>query len=201
MYDEVWSNLDFDKMDWDGLDRNRTPFFTAPQTPVPVGVHLELEVDLRPHTDKVLSLNCDNGPSTVVGQVRSKFMQDAPRGVERLITPGTELLCGLHAARLSMKHQPSFRGVRVPTMKELLGIWEEFQKIAPKGNENKDLFEVSQLARITQTYLGRQGVASRLGVVSPSMGQEMFPVIYSDMAKYEDAERVLWVFNDEEGLH
>ncbi|KAJ4390849.1 hypothetical protein N0V93_004448 [Gnomoniopsis smithogilvyi] len=96
-------------------------------------------------------------------------MQDAPCGVTRVFTPGADLLCGLHAVRLSMKYQPSFRFVRQPTIQELLGIWKEVQKARPEGNENNSFFEVTQLARITQTYLAKQGVASRLGVVSPSM--------------------------------
>lgn len=33
------------------------------------------------------------------------------------------------------------------------------------------------------------------------MGQKLFPIIYSDMEEYNDAEKVLWVFNDGMGTH
>lgn len=195
--DEGWDDVDWNDIDWDEQYRDCTPFFTPPQSPTPIDFVNE------PQTDTIKDLITDNSalPCAVVEQVRHKFMQDAPFGVSRVFTPGTELLCGLQAAQLSMKYQPNFHGVRQPTMKELLEIWEEFQKSGPEGNENNNFFEATQLTRITQTYLGRQGIASRLGIVSPSMGQNMFPVIYSDMEEYKDADKVLWVYNDEKGTH
>lgn len=185
----------------DDGQRNEPPLITSLQTPTPVG----LQTRLQSQPDSALGKYQDpedlQGPCKVMKEVRSKFKQDSPRGVKKVFTSGTELLCGLHAAQLSMKYQPDFQHVRQPTLEELLDIWKEFQEDAPEGNDNNNFFEVTQLARITQTYLGREGIASRLGVVSPSMGQKMFPIIYSDMEEYKDAEKVLWVYNDEQGSH
>lgn len=185
----------------DDGQRNEPPLITLLQTPTPVG----LQTRLQSQPDSALGKDQDpddlQGPCKVVKEVRSKFKQDSPRGVQKVFTSGTELLCGLHAAQLSMKYQPDFQHIRQPTLEELLDIWKEFQKDAPEGNDNNNFFEVTQLARITQTYLGREGLASRLGVVSPSMGQHMFPIIYSDMEEYKDADKVLWVYNDEQGSH
>lgn len=133
---------------------------------------------------------------TPAGRARVKLQQDFPHGVERIPTSGERQLCGLFAAQLSMEYQTDFKDIRRPTTEELQTIWKRFRKTSPDGNENSNFFELYQLARIVQTYLEMQGVASKLGTIAPCKGVTVFPIIVSDFSHMEGAERVLWVYND-----
>lgn len=121
--DEEWDGVDWNNTDWDEQSWDCPPFFTPPQTPTPLYCQPETQIELRSDSaPDIVVPGKSTVPCTVVDLVRHKFMQDASGGFTRVPTPGTDLLCGLHAARLCTKYQPSFCGVRQPTSKELLCI-------------------------------------------------------------------------------
>ncbi|GAB1316721.1 hypothetical protein MFIFM68171_06931 [Madurella fahalii] len=148
---------------------------------------------------------------TAYRHARARFWEAFPGGrYTRLPTPGTNLECGFHALRLSMRHQlPS---LAPPTLGELRDVFRG-EVVAGRNEgaamDNGTYFTADQLSAVFSEWGRRRpglGLRCQLGYVSDGAGDDDYdgvPVMMNtpqvDTAEEGGLEQGIarvWVYND-----
>lgn len=146
---------------------------------------------------------------TAYRHARARFWEAFPAGrYTRLPTPGTNLECGLHALRLSMRHQ--LPTLAPPTLGELRAVFAGpavARRNAGAAMDNDTYFTADQLAAVFSEWGRRRlGLRCQLGYVSDGAGDDDYdgvPVMMNtpevDTAEeggLDEGIARVWVYND-----
>lgn len=116
--------------------------------------------------------------------------------------PGTELHCGLHAAQLSIEYQPDFRGYPpadlARTFRYLGGVSrgyttgqteQQHLRGDPAGSHHASLSEQRRNCLLAGCCVAIHG------------SKDVSHHLFGSLDEYKDAERVIWVYNNERGTY